>query len=266
MVAKPYSSSHIAAVSSHFTTMRLSGDVKDRLVTLLCEELDRLVPRMEDETLTQDPERKTLDDPRRSRLNFSRTRNLMIDRITRVDSVGSAAVQAGVIHLEVYLERLLDDASNAAERDGVATIKPRHLDRALHNLNKDKVDQIGNEVTVKDSSEDIVVSQMGGILTQSSLLSLAKSISKMAVTKEALDELLVLYSDRLDELESSIHEHAQLGSNPSHFIEAINEMRGMMTLGWMRSKLKRSATLARDRGQKAITLQEVVDSQSYAAE
>ena len=74
MVAKPYSSSHIAAVSSHFTTMRLSGDVKDRLVTLLCEELDRLVPRMEDETLTQDPERKTLDDPRRSRLNYNRTR------------------------------------------------------------------------------------------------------------------------------------------------------------------------------------------------
>ena len=43
MVAKPYSSSHIAAVSSHYTTMRLSGDVKERLVVLLCEELDRLV-------------------------------------------------------------------------------------------------------------------------------------------------------------------------------------------------------------------------------
>ena len=94
MVAKPYSSSHIAAVSSHFTTMRLSGDVKERLVNLLCEELDRLVPRMEDETLTQDPERKTLDDPRRSRLNYNRTRELMIDRIKNVDSVGSAAVQA----------------------------------------------------------------------------------------------------------------------------------------------------------------------------
>ena len=57
MVAKPYSSSHISAVSSYFTTMRLSGDVKDRLVVLLCEELDRLVPQMEEETLTQDPER-----------------------------------------------------------------------------------------------------------------------------------------------------------------------------------------------------------------
>ena len=68
MVAKPYSSSHIAAVSTHYTTMRLAGDVKTRLVTLLCEELDRLVPRMEEETLAQDPERKTLDDPRRSRM------------------------------------------------------------------------------------------------------------------------------------------------------------------------------------------------------
>ena len=130
MVAKPYSSSHIAAVSSHFTTMRLSGDVKDRLVSLLCEELDRLVPRMEDETLTQDPERKTLDDPRRSRLNYNRTRELMGDRIKNVESVGSAAVQAGIDHLENHLAQILRHAAEAAERDRVATIKPRHLDRA----------------------------------------------------------------------------------------------------------------------------------------
>ena len=81
MVAKPYSSSHIAAVSSHYTTMRLSGDVKERLVVLLCEELDRLVPQMEEETLSQDPERKTLDDPRRSRLNYNRTRELSLIHI-----------------------------------------------------------------------------------------------------------------------------------------------------------------------------------------
>ena len=117
MVAKPYSSSHIAAVSSHYTTMRLAGDVKTRLVTLLCEELDRLVPRMEEETLAQDPERKTLDDPRRSRLNYNRTRELMIDRINSVDSVGSAAVQAGIDHLETYLSQVLRHAAEAAERD-----------------------------------------------------------------------------------------------------------------------------------------------------
>ena len=38
--------------------MRLSGAVKEKLVLLLCEELDRLVPQMESETLAQDPERK----------------------------------------------------------------------------------------------------------------------------------------------------------------------------------------------------------------
>ena len=146
MVAKPYSSSHIAAVSSHFTTMRLSGDVKDRLVTLLCEELDRLVPRMEDETLTQDPERKTLDDPRRSRLNYNRTRELMIDRIKNVESVGSAAVQAGIDHLEQHLAQMLRHAAEAAERDRVATIKPRHLDRALLNMKPAEGEEDGEEV------------------------------------------------------------------------------------------------------------------------
>ncbi len=110
MVAKPYSPSHIGAVAAHYTEMRLSGAVKERLVELLCEELDRLVPTMEEETLTQDPERKTLDDPNRSRLNYNRTRELMIDRIDAIDSVGSAAVQAGIEHIEKHLAKLLRHA------------------------------------------------------------------------------------------------------------------------------------------------------------
>ena len=182
MVAKPYSSSHIAAVSSHFTTMRLSGDVKDRLVTLLCEELDRLVPRMEDETLTQDPERKTLDDPRRSRLNYNRTRELMIDRIKGVDSVGSAAVQAGIDHLEHHLAQMLRHAAEAAERDRVATIKPRHLDRALLNMKPAEGEEDDENAPEVSAADDFVASQAGGLVTPTALLSMAKSIARMGVT------------------------------------------------------------------------------------
>ena len=265
MVAKPYSSSHIAAVSSHFTTMRLSGDVKDRLVSLLCEELDRLVPRMKDETLTQDPERKTLDDPRRSRLNYNRTRELMIDRIKGVESVGSAAVQAGIDHLEQHLAQLLRHAAEAAERDRVATIKPRHLDRALLNM-KPAEGEEGEAVAEVGAAEEFVASQAGGLVTPTALLSMAKSIAKMGVTKDALDELLYLYAEVLEDLEEDIRNHAQLGSNPVQFIESINAMRGMMTLGWVRSRLTRAAEHARGRGVKVIELQDIIDSQSYAPE
>ncbi len=265
MVAKPYSSSHIAAVSSHYTTMRLSGDVKDRLVSLLCEELDRLVPRMEDETLTQDPERKTLDDPRRSRLNYNRTRELMIDRIKGVESVGSAAVQAGIDHLEQHLAQLLRHAAEAAERDRVATIKPRHLDRALLNM-KPAEGEEGEAVAEVGAAEEFVASQAGGLVTPTALLSMAKSIAKMGVTKDALDELLYLYAEVLEDLEEDIRNHAQLGSNPVQFIESINAMRGMMTLGWVRSRLTRAAEHARGRGVKVIELQDIIDSQSYAPE
>jgi len=267
MVAKPYSTSHIAAVSTHFTTMRLSGDVKERLVTLLCEELDRLVPQMENDTLQGDPERKTLDDPYRIRLNFSRTRELMIDRIKNVDSVGSAAVQAGVEHLESYLQRLLLHGAEAAERDRVSTIKPRHLDRAVHNL-KAGEDEEGDEKDTEEvgGTEGFVASQSGGVLTPSSLMSLARSVAKMPVTKDAIDELLYLYSEVLEDLEADIRQHAQLGSNPVHFIESINAMKGMMTLGWMRSRLTRSAARAEERGAKVVELQDIIDSQSYASE
>ena len=266
MVAKPYSSSHIAAVASHFTTMRLSGDVKDRLVTLMCEELDRLVPRMEGETLEQDPERKTLDDPRRSRLNYNRTRELMIARIKNVDSVGSAAVQAGIDHLESHLGQILRQAAEAAERDRVATIKPRHLDRALLNMKPVEGEGEGDESPEVSAAEEFVASQSGGLITPSALLAMAKSIARMGVTKDALDELLFLYAEVLEDLEEDIRNHAQLGNNPVHFIESINAMRGMMTLGWMRSRLTRAAKHASGRGNKVIELQDIIDSQSYALE
>jgi histone H3/H4 len=265
MVAKPYSTGHIAAVSAHFTTMRLSGAVKERLVSLLCDELDRLVPRMEDETLSQDPERKTLDDPRRSRLNYNRTRELMIDRISKVDSVGSAAVQAGIDHLEQHLAQLLRHASEAAERDRVATIKPRHLDRALHNTQPSEEDG-EDDVVETGAAEDFVASQGAGLLTPTALLSMARSIAKMTVTKDALDELLYLYAEVLEDLEDDIRKHAQLGSNPVHFIESINAMKGMMTLGWMRSRLTRAANHARARDTKVIELQDIINSQSYTSE
>ena len=100
MPAKPYASSHIGSVASTYTSMRISGAVKQDLVTLVCEELDRLVPMMEAATLENDAERKTLDDAQRTRLNYNRTRELMIDRIEHVESVGSAAVQGlSLIHI-----------------------------------------------------------------------------------------------------------------------------------------------------------------------
>jgi len=265
MVAKPYSPSHIAAVSAHYTTMRLSGDVKSRLVELQCEELDRLVPRMENDTLTQDPERKTLDDPARSRLNYNRTRELMIDRIDAIDSVGSAAVQAGIEHLESHLASLLRHASEAAERDRVSTIKPRHLDRAVHNLKAPESDEEGGQTVVSEGgTNEFIASQTGGLVTPTALLSMARSIARMTVSKDALDELLDLYAEVFEDLESDIREHAQLGSNPMHFIETINKMRGMMSLGWMRSRLTRAAEIAKERGSKTIELQDIVNLASYA--
>ena len=61
-MAKPYSSSHIGMVASSFTSMRLSGQLKQQLVKLLTQEITRIVPEMESATLEATPEKKTLDD------------------------------------------------------------------------------------------------------------------------------------------------------------------------------------------------------------
>ena len=122
MAVKPYSPGHIGAVASNFTDMRLSGAVKQKLVELMCEEIARIVPQMESDTLAQDPERKTLDDPERTRLNYNRTRELMIEQLSNIESVGSAAVQAGIEHIEKHLAKVIKHSEAAAEIESVATI------------------------------------------------------------------------------------------------------------------------------------------------
>ena len=126
-MAKPYSTSHIGFVSSGFTDMRLSGAVKEQLVEMLVTEIDQMVPTMEAATLSVTPDKKTLDDTNRTRLNYNRTRELMIERLSELESVGSEAVQAGIEHLETYLKKVLHAAESAAAKDRVSTIKPRHL-------------------------------------------------------------------------------------------------------------------------------------------
>ena len=262
MPAKPYSPGHIGAVAANYTQMRISGAVKQQLVELLCEELDRLVPQMESETLAQDPERKTLDDPHRTRLNYNRTRELMIDRIANIESVGSAAVQAGIEHTEQHLAKILKHAEAAAEKDRVGTIKPRHLEIAVSGMGLDSEDDAA-ELDVIEETETLVVGQGGGVLTRSSLLSLARTHAKMPVTDDAVEELIDTYYMVVEKLEGDIRAHAQLGGNPVQFIESINRMKTLMSLGWMRSMLVKAATNARERGYKRIDIEQIVHLDPY---
>ena len=89
MSPKPYAASHLGSVASAYTDLRLSGEVKEALVERTLRELDLLVPQMERSTLELDPERKTLGDVDRTRLNYNRTRELMLDRLTDLESVSS---------------------------------------------------------------------------------------------------------------------------------------------------------------------------------
>ena len=259
MAAKPYSSGHIGAVASNYTDMRLSGAVKDKLVELMCQEITIVVPQMESDTLAQDPERKTLDDPELTSLNYNRTRELMIEQLSNIEYVGSAEVQAGIEHVEKHLAKIIKHSEAAAEKDRVATIKPRHLEIAVSGMGLDDEDGDAESIDVVEESETLVVGQGGGILTRSSLMSLARTHAKMPVTDDAIEELLDTYYMVVEKLESDIRKHAQLGGNPVQFIESINRMRTLMSLGWMRSMLVRAATTARERGYKRIDIEQIVN-------
>ena len=254
MPAKPYAPSHIGSVASTYTSMRIAGAVKTNLVTLVCEELDRLVPLMEAATLDNDAERKTLDDAQRTRLNYNRTRELMIDRIEHVESVGSAAVQGGIEHLEKFLARLMRHSEEAASRDRVSTIKPRHLEIALHSMGKG-----ASSDDEEEEQHEEGVEVRGGIITMTHVKSMSRTHAKMAITDDAAEDLLLTYGDMVSELENDIRQHANLGRDPMYFIDSVNRLSALMAFGWIRRMLMKAADNARERGYSRIDIEQIVD-------
>ena len=253
-MAKPYSTSHIGFVSSGFTDMRLSGAVKEKLVEMLVAEIDKMVPAMESATLSATPDKKTLDDTNRTRLNYNRTRELMIERLTDLESVGSEAVQAGIEHLETYLKKVLNSAELAAAKDRVNTIKPRHISQIKTPQENEESTQI-----IEEEDDDILDGQISGsALTPSVIRKMSRSFAGMSVTDAAIEELLLWYYEVVDEVGQNIREHAQLGSNPAAFIDAIDKMKDLMMLGWIRRMLVRAAESAEDRGYKKIDIEQLI--------
>ncbi len=255
-MAKPYSTSHIGFVSSGFTDMRLSGAVKEQLVEMLVAEINQMVPAMEAATLTATPDKKTLDDTNRTRLNYNRTRELMIERLGELESVGSEAVQAGIEHLETYLKKILHAAETAAAKDRVNTIKPRHLS-AVISVSEDQTENLDSSAV--EVEEDVLEGQItGSALTPSVVRKMSRAFAGMSVTDDAIEELLLWYYEVVDEVGQNIREHAQLGSNPAPFIDAIDKMKDLMMLGWMRRMLVKAGEDAAERGYKRIDVEQLI--------
>ena len=258
-MAKPWATSHISAVASGLgIELRISGDVKTQLVDILEHQLKIITREMENQTLESDPERKTLDDPNRMRLGFSRTRGMMIDNISRVDSIGAAAVVAANEQLENYLLRLLRLSSDAAAIERVGTIKPRHLDKALERidggLNKEENSEI--EEIQLDPIEDVMGEISGEILTPTMLRNMAKKFAGKPLDNDALEELLLLYYDHASNIQHDLQDNL---ANASHIIQMIERFQSLTMLGWMRRMLKEAGERADRTESKTVTLAHIVE-------
>ena len=258
-MAKPWATSHISTVASGLgIELRISGDVKTQLVDILEHQLKMITREMENQTLESDPERKTLDDPNRMRLGFSRTRGMMIDNISRVDSIGAAAVVAANEQLENYLLRLLRLSSDAAAIERVGTIKPRHLDKALERIDGglSKQENSETEETQLDPIEDVMGEISGEILTPTMLRNMAKKFAGKPLDNDALEELLLLYYDHASNIQHDLQDNL---ANASHIIQMIERFQSLTMLGWMRRMLKEAGERADRTESKTVTLAHIVE-------
>ena len=273
-MAKPWATSHLASVAAGLgIESRISGEVKETLVKLLEERLEEVTSEMEDATLADDPGRKTLDDPQRTRLGFSRTRGMMVENILNVDSVGAAAVVAANEQLESFLVHLLRSASEIAAVERVGTIKPRHLDKALEALGRasgtdNSGEPAGTGAGQPKAEDDAVADALneggGGILTPQTLRQMARSFAGgKRVHEDALEELILLYYDHADEVHHEMKKGI-LGGDPATFIEKMGQMQNLFMLSWMRRMLKRASKAADDAGSRIILVDHIVNLDPWA--
>ena len=98
----------------------------------------------------------------------------------------------------------------AITKNRVGTIKPRHLDAVIssnqtENSGEDEtnLDEIDSSVQLIDESEEALSDALGGghVLTPSTLRQMARKFAGMPVTNEALEELLLLYYDVVEDTE-----------------------------------------------------------------
>ncbi len=265
-MAKPWATSHIAEVARGLgVDLRISGEVKEALVPILERHLEQVVRRLEQETLTADPERRTLADPSRTRLGFSRTRGMMVDNIARVDSVSAAAVVAANEALEEFLSRLLHAASAAAAAERVGTIKQRHLDKAVAARtdepvadDDEAVDSSSDEAAEADPLEESLGAAAGGAaLTPVILRDLAKRFAGKRLEAEALDELLLLHYDHAADLQHELQKGI-LGANAQAILDSMERFQTLMMLGWLRRMLIEAAARAEGNESAAIGLRHIV--------
>ncbi|HJM86718.1 MAG TPA: hypothetical protein QF433_00725, partial [Candidatus Thalassarchaeaceae archaeon] len=223
--------------------------------------LDQVVPRMEQETLTQDAERKTLDDPQRTRLGYSRTRGLMTERIEHVDSVSAAAVTAACEELESYLRNVLRACETVCTNNRMGTIKPRHLQEALSNLGVSSTTQ--EEVISKPSADSVddplnaLVGGGSGVITPATMRQMARSFGGMKVENEALEELLELYYDEAGELQHRL-KRALTGGNPAEIIPTLEKLDDLAKMGFLHRTLKQAGENAKASGARSITIEHIL--------
>lgn len=243
--------------------MRISGEVKNKLVELLLSRLDKIVSEIELETLDKEPDRKTLDDPRRERLGFSRTRGLIFDRIKKVESVGASAVICINEELEKYLQQLILLSSRAASQNRVGTIKIRHLEKVLSEFDiEDDVEKSSSE-----QNEDIMDQNFNPLEFEKnsgtmSFKKLSKTLAGLPVSDECVEELLLLYSDYAEELEYKLQE-ALFGNNLHAIHENMKKLENIRQLGFLRRMLRQAGEKAREEGSRKVEVWHVIQIDPY---
>ena len=263
MAAKPWALSHVAAVASSYTDLRISGAVKDDLVQILVKKIDEIVPRMEDETLAQDAGRKTLDDPQRTRLGFNRTKGLMTERIGQVDSVGAAAVTAACEELEGYLGQVLRACETVCTNQSMGTIKPRHLEEALSNMGVSSSSIEDEAILISPSSDEdnrleSMLGGQGSVMTPALMRQMVKKFAGMKVESDALEEMLDLYYEEAGDIQYSL-KSSVIGGNPADFIPSLERLDDLAKMGWLHRNLKNYADRAKESGSNSIKIEHILD-------
>jgi len=223
----------ITNIAKTITTLNVSKDFKIYLKERAEKRIKKLTRMMEEQTLAESPDAKTIADIH-PHLSSNRVKNIMMMHSDM--RIGASAVARAKEEAEKEIRELVKIGEQKSLANNAKTLMERFMDEE-------------DEVTVKDKYVD-----------DANLTRLISCYTDKGIRAQAITELRLFLEEEMDELVTALVNNIRDGRERKEILEMLKDIGNIVD----QARIKRIITSAdqkvNDRGKEFITVAEIIDS------
>lgn len=223
----------ISSIAKTVTNLNVSKDFKHYLKKKAEIKIKNITRLMEDNTLAESPEAKTIADTH-PHLSSNRVKNLMM--LHSEKRIGASAVTRAVEEAEKEIRKLVKIGEKKALENNAKTLMERFM-----------VDE--EELSCKSEYvDDVNLRRLIGCYTDKN------------VRAEAVSELRVFLEEEMEELTMGLQKIIGEGKETEYIIEMLKNIGRIIDQARIKTIITGAEKRANERGKDSITVEEIIDS------